>query len=968
MSLAAKFNRKKKVEKAAQGPKKRPYNKHVNTVEKILKNIENFIADQNLSLAEIKSISFSVFEKEILKRQSVCKVSNINGSVDTTGSLEDPRMGTIENYQLCTTCEKTNDECTGHLAMMDLPVNIIHPFYRSTVVQVLNCICHTCNKLLISETIISEKGINLLKGSKRLKAITEASQKIKECNNPNCAMQPVFKDKKPSETNIWPRDLPYFIKKNKREKDLFMSVDTIKKKLDCISDKDAKTLGFDINHPRNFIVDYIPVIPLNDRPYNETGTKDRKDHPLTFAYKDILLKNLESLQYDDKDEKEDCYSNILKFYSYLIKNSSGEYTLAQKEPIKSITDLITHKDGLIRGNLMGKRCDYTGRTVLGPNKNIKFGYLAVPEGMKNLTMPETITIYNMNKIIKLAKEGKIKYFCPRNGNLAGRKLKFDINKHIDKLRIGDRVDRNSEDDDYFIFNRQPTLHRYSMLGYRAKFQDKMTIGVHLSSTEGHNADFDGDEGNLHLVQTTSAQTEARLLMTPIYCMINSAGSNPSASLIYNSITGAYLMTHQNKPMSAKIFNEGVEHIREQMGEEYVNTNLSNLDKRLGNIDKYSYYGLCSILFPPDFWFMNRTCHISEGVLRYGSISKACKGSHNGIIQNIYKNYNKQAAADFISAANFLFNWFLTKQGFSLSIEDILITSKEKESYFYDERDKYIDIMNKELINLPILDDDADKYKIEEREQYISKLTHNTSIKIGKFFIDEILDKERNSINIMSKETSGAKGEKTKLLSVVSSLGQIFVNQKLPAKTINKKRRWLTSFSVYDTSAESTGFSKNSFFEGIDPNAYFANAQDGRRGMIDTAVNTRSTGYLERSMVKSQEDLIMNYDGSIRNQTNIIFQYSYGPGFNPMDMVKDDTENDFEVFSFINIKELCGTINSQNGFHDFDLSGKIRNIIEGINEKYGEQIEVKEPSSDFDVGVEEYHHGIEEDYLDFDVEE
>ena len=963
MSLAAKFNRKKKVESAAPGPRKRPLNKHVNTVEKILKNIENFIADQDISLAEVKGISFSVFEKEILKRQSVCKINNINGAVDNTGSLEDPRMGTIENYQLCTTCEKTNDECTGHLAMMELPVDIIHPFFRATVIQVLNCICHTCNKLLITDSIIVEKGINLLSGTKKLRAIVEASKKIKECSNPACSIQPVYKDMKNSEGDHWPRDVPYFIKKGKKEEDFFMSVEAIKKKLDFISDKDAKILGFNLNHPRNFIIDYIPVIPLNDRPYNETGTKDRKDHPLTFAYKDILLKNLESMQYEDRDDKENCYSDILKFYSFLIKNNSKEYTLAQKEPIKSITDLLTHKEGLIRSNLMGKRCDYTGRTVLGPNNDIKFGSLAVPEGMKKITMPENITIYNIERIKVLAKEGKIKYFCPKNGNLAGRKLKFDINKHMDKLTIGDRIDRESEDGDYFIFNRQPTLHRYGMLGYEAKFQDKLTIGVHLSSTEGHNADFDGDEGNLHLVQTTSAQTEARLLMTPIYCMMNSGSSSPVASLIYNSITGAYLMTHENKSMSVDMFNEGVDHIKEKMGEDYVNRNMANIDDRLHGIGKFSYYGLCSLLFPPDFWYMN-SCHISEGVLRYGNISKQCKSSHNGIIQTIYKNYGKQSAADFISAANFLFNWFLTKQGFSLSIKDIVISSLAKEEEFYEERNKYINIMNKELNNLALLEKDADKYKEEEREENITNIVHGTSLKIGSFFMDNILDKETNSINIMSKEKSGAKGEKSKLLAVISSLGQIFVNQKLPEKTINKKSRWLTSFSVNDTTAESIGFCKKSFFEGIDPNPYFANAQDGRRGMIDTAVNTKSTGYLQRSMIKAQEDLIANYDGSVRNQTNIIFQFSYGAGFNPSDMVLDDTESDFSVFSFINMKDLCGNINSKNGFHDFNLTGKIKNIIKDINKNYG-MIEEEKEDNDNDEVEDDYEHEMEADYGEFD---
>lgn len=965
MSLAAKFNRKKNVVISKEKVGNRPYNKFINTLEKALKNIDNDLADQKLPLAEVIAVSFSLFEKEILKKLSVCKVNNANNSNDNTGTLDDPRMGTIESYQLCTTCDKTNDECTGHLAMMDLQTEIIHPFYRSIVIQVLNCICHTCGKLLITDNIITEKGINFLKGSKRLKAIVEASQKIKECSNPNCALQPVFKDKKANETKIWHRDVSYSIKKDKKEEDLFLSVNAVKSKLDSISDKDAKTLGFTINHPRNFIIDYIPVIPLNDRPYNETGVKDRKDHPLTNAYKEILSKVLESSQYQNEDDKEYCYIDILKYYSFLIKNNSNECTVVQKDPIKSITDILTHKDGLLRGNLMGKRCDYTGRTVLGPNRDLRFGCLAVSHRMKNLTKPETITYYNIERIKKMAREGKIEFFCPKKGNLAGRKLKFDINKHMNVLSLGDKIDRKSENGDYFIFNRQPSLHLYSMLGYKAEFQEKLTIGVHLSSTEGLNADFDGDEGNLHLVQTTSAQTEVEFLMNPVYCMINNGNSAPIAALTYNSVVGAYLMTHKNQDMSIESYNEGVEHIRKLMGDSYVNYTLKNIDDRLHGIGKFSYYSLVSILFPPDFWYMNGGCHISEGVLRHGNISKVSKGAHNGIIQVLYKNYSNQTAANFISAANFLFNWFLSKEGFSISIKDIMITPEEKKEEFIEERDKYIDIMNKELINLEELPLDADIYKLEERMKVITNIVYNNSIKVGDYFVKNILDKETNSINIMSKEKSGAKGEKSKLLAVVASLGQIFVNYKLPEKILNNGKRWLTCFSIDDKTAESMGYCKKCFYEGIDPEAYFANAQDGRRGMINTAVSTSTTGYLERTLIKNQEDLLTYYDGSVRNQSNNIFQYSYGLGFNPVDMVLDQTDNR-ELYSFIDVKYLCGSMNSKNGFDDFNLNGKIENLFNDINRSYGDEMEKKEKETDMDLALDDYSHELEEDYIDFEV--
>ena len=140
--------------------------------------------------------------------------------------------------------------------------------------------------------------------------------------------------------------------------------------------------------------------------------------------------------------------------------------------------------------MMGKRADHTGRSVLGPCRSISFGELAAPEiMMKNLTVEEKVTNYNFDYFQGLVSEGRIDYLCPQRGSFSGRKLKFDKNKHT--INVGDIIGRYSEDGDPVLFNRQPTLHKNSMLGYILRFQPKLTIGVHLSSTSGHNADIDG---------------------------------------------------------------------------------------------------------------------------------------------------------------------------------------------------------------------------------------------------------------------------------------------------------------------------------------------------------------------------------------------------------------------------------------------------------------------------------------------
>ena len=216
--------------------------------------------------------------------------------------------------------------------------------------------------------------------------------------------------------------------------------------------------------------------------------------------------------------------------------------------------------------------------------------------------------------------------------------------------------------------------------------------------------------------------------------------------------------------------------------------------------------------------------------------------------------------------------------------------------------------------------------------------------------------------------SGAKGSSVNLNNVVSTLGQIFINGNLPAKKLCKNKRWLSSFNVNDNTAYSNGFSKNSFFEGMEPDAFFAQAQSGRLSLMDTALKTRTIGYQTRKMVKAQEDLILNYDGSIRNKNGIIYQTSYGYGFEPTKMVLDNSDNNFPVFSFINIKQLCGEINNDNGFSEFNLSRTIKSFIDEINRKYNFQTENNEANeNNIDENLDDNKIYIEDEYLDFDFD-
>jgi DNA-directed RNA polymerase II subunit RPB1 len=814
-----------------------------------------------------------------------------------------------------------------------LDFNFIHPSYRVTVIQIMNCVCQTCNKLLMSEIAMVEKGFNIMRGNTRLSAISNESLKI-TCSNPNCGLKIIFKTSKGADNTT--RQVPYYIKHGRVEEERYMSVEKIKSTLSAMTPKDIKLLGFEDNDPVNFIMDYIPIIPMTDRPPAFTDS-EKKDHSFTFAFNEILSKHLESIYQENQEDREECYRKIIFIYQHLIDNKKGEYTRNQAEAVGSIKDELVGKEGIIRGKMLGKRSDYTARTVLGPNNKLNFGYLAMPNIMKQITVPEIITRYNYEYIMDLAKRGLIEFFCPKEGNLAGMKWKFDLNNHIDVLNFGDKIERHSEDGDVVIFNRQPTLQKQSMLGYIAKHQDKLSVGVHLSSCKGLNADYDGDEGNEHFVQTVDAQTEARLIMSPQKNIISVSSSTPEAALEYNSIVSAYLLSDDKTMLTSEEYQKGLDTVFDYSETNYARDNYSTLKERLGDIEEFSGKSLISILFPKDFWYSGpEGVLISNGIIRSGKLaSPHIGGGTKSIIQSIYKWYGKDKAGEFISAANFLLNWYIFRIGFTLSFEDI--TLREHEGEFRKKRKEMVDSENNELMNMENLENPT-LVEIEERETDIKTRYDNLSKKITKE-VTSYLDKD-NSIFVMVN--SGAKGNEKSVVGVVGSMGPAMVSNELPKKSMTGNSRWLTTFHADDNRIESRGYAVNSYYEGLDVDAYFALSQSGRIGLIDTAVKTATIGYMQRKMVKAQEDLIVNYDGSIRNQVGTIFQFSYGPNFNISEMVLDNSDDGFGVFSFININELFGRINYKNGFSNFDIKDEIKGVAEKINKKYGFVAETDEP--------------------------
>jgi DNA-directed RNA polymerase II subunit RPB1 len=376
-----------------------------------------------------------------------------------------------------------------------LNTKIIHPLFRKEVVQILQSVCNSCGGLLLTRDYIQEKGFFNLEGPERLKAIAEESIKIPCRRNVAeteeglipCIINPVYKATKLKETGkiFYTRD------EKGRTIDNTRSIDEIEAILDSISKEDAEILGFtNDSHPRRFIMKSILVIPQCSRPpVFSDGIKAQDD--LDSMYLDIVRNNLELAKPDlDEADREKKIANLTFSIEHLINNSDKKYKQGKTKVYQSLKDRIQGKEALIRENMMGKRVNYSARTVLGPDPTLRFGQIRVPRDMAPyLTQNEIVSPENLNKMTSLLRAGKITYITKSSGRLQGKRIK--VNKKIQDqqtLNLGDEVERWLENGDWVIFNRQPTLHKQGFMGYEVVLGNAMTFGLHLGYTAQHNAD------------------------------------------------------------------------------------------------------------------------------------------------------------------------------------------------------------------------------------------------------------------------------------------------------------------------------------------------------------------------------------------------------------------------------------------------------------------------------------------------
>ena len=703
-----------------------------------------------------------------------------------------------------------------------------------------------------------------------------------------------------------------------------LSIDTVNAILNGISEEDAQLLGFSPGeHPRKLIITALPVIPPCSRTINVKDAAVYTDS-LGDQYKTIVNVNNEIPNTRERSAKRDTLiKNLTSAITELIKYEDTGQRRGRRG-FKSFRDLLQTKKGLFRQRLMGKRVNFSGRSVASVDPTLLLSQVGIPRAWASyLTVPKTVTNFNQGELLDLLRSGRVNYVVPGTGRDSGNRIVInERNRDTFDLKVGDQASRWLQNGDYVIVNRQPTLHREGMMGYAVVLHDDLTVDIHPSVTTPHNADFDGDELNIHMVQTEEAMREVAEVMSVSKCLMNAQSNKPMIAMIQDALTGIHLLTDPKTRIDEdtwfdinsillevrqlvtlerrlKKYHLPMYVIEEKEVEREIDTPEGiRIVKTIERIKMYTGRALFSALLPEDFYYQkgkeDEKVTIIDGILVQGIITKQHIGtSHNSIIQELWKKYGEERTMGFLADAPAVANRYLMERGFSVGLKDCYLPNREDRRIAQEE-------LARAQLQIQSGGARADSAVEKERQERDIIVKLDRVHKVGARVAKENIPKD-NSFGIMAR--SGGKGSAFTITQITTMLGQMFIaGERMP--------HGLPYFEKGDLNPEARGFVTSSFAIGLGPAEFVYSQTAGREGLADTAVKTSFVGYVHRQLSKALESIVLQKDGTVRNAHGNVIQFVYGEdGLEPRHLQKV-ADGERTLTSFINLDNVIGEINAK----------------------------------------------------------
>jgi DNA-directed RNA polymerase II subunit RPB1 len=816
----------------------------------------------------IVSVQFGISNPEDIRKRSVVEVTTdktYQSDKPVPNGVFDARFGVIENGKVCPTCKQTNQLCPGHFGHISLARPVyLYQFFETTE-KLCNLICLACSKRLSEDPAPED-----VRGAARFKWHRENDSHppaCAACSTPTFAKVAKVVGKAASLEGILPTPKG---QPPPPPAPVPLQTELVLRAFQRITDADCEELGFNprFARPEWMICTVLAVPPLTVRPSVVMDDHQRMEDDLTHQLITILRANdrvRERIDKNDSAEMIDKLTALLQYAvaTYVDNDIKGMPPTQQRSgrPLKTLKSRFGAKTGRVRGNLMGKRVDFSARTVITPDATIELDELGVPEEIAtNLTFPETVNVYNRERLLRAVRNGPTTY--PGAKDVYDKRAQTNfrlgyVNPDTIDLREGDIVHRHLIDGDIVLFNRQPSLHKASMEAHRVRVLPGSTFRLNVSATRPYNADFDGDEMNMHVPQSISAATELRFLATVLRNIISPRTNSPIIQLFQDTMTGAYRISQPKVTVP-----------------EPLAMNMLARIKRPFTRKNRPWTGseLISAAFPP-MSYSGGGITLESGQLTSGVLKKSAT---SGLVHVLYTDFSPERAGQLINDIQTIVTQYNLYTGFSVGTSDLIanaetlafVNAKIKEG-----REAVADILSNvhsgRYKNVSGISDG------EKLEDDISSAMKDVAAKINKEVIESLKKvQDDEAVNrIVQMVDSGSKGGDQNITQMVAALGQQLIEGKRVQYTLQD--RTLPHFTRYDDGVESRGFVQHSFVDGLMPTEFFFHAMAGREGLIDTAVKTSDTGYIQRRLMKTMEDQHVEYDGSVRNVTGSLIQFHYG---------------------------------------------------------------------------------------------
>jgi DNA-directed RNA polymerase subunit A' len=845
----------------------------------------------------IEELYFGVFSPQDIRRLSVAEIQTADtydeDGAPITSGLMDGRLGTLEPRQRCKTCGNTAIRCPGHFGHIELAVPIIHIEFTKIIHNLLQATCRNCGRILLPEDRVAKLKVKIRQTQKLIGEVPSDFYKkiVKEAKKKDCSycgsQQAKIEFAKPTTF--------YEILEEGAQR---LTQSMVRERLERIPDDDLELFGFNPKsaRPEWMVLQVLPVPPVYVRPSITLESGIRSEDDLTHKLVDIIRINQrlkENMEAGAPTLIIQDLSELLQYHvtTYFNNEASGIPPARHRSgrALKTISQRLKGKEGRFRSNLSGKRVDFSARTVISPDPNLDINEVGVPQDIAmRLSMPEKVTVWNIEEMRKLIVNGPEKfpgalYVVRPDGKRVRLEFVVERDKVAEALETGFVVERHLQNGDIAIFNRQPSLHRMSIMAHYVRVLPHKTFRLHLCVCPPYNADFDGDEMNLHVPQSEEAQTEARLLMQVQDQILSPRFGGPIIGAIRDYITASYLFTRKSNVLTKE------EICRLLVASDYEGPLPEPAIKKPNPL--WTGKQIFSLFLPKDLNYvlkstMCKNCStclcencksdayvvIKDGVLKCGLIDRRSIGAEQSesLLHRIIKDYGSQVGREFLNKICQLLKVYVSMRGFTFSFDELelsdLAEKKIKRSMEKIEKriEKLIeDYRNSTLPRLP------GQTLNESFEIYVMNELAEARDKAGKIADEDF--KLDNAGIIMTR--TGARGSNLNIGQMAASVGQ----QSVRGKRIMRGyvNRALSHFKKGDPTPKARGFVYSSYTHGLDPIEYFFHAMGGREGLVDTAVRTQQSGYMQRRLINALEQLRVEYDSTVRNSIGDIIQLDYG---------------------------------------------------------------------------------------------